>query len=260
MPVGNQLNKIKLLVLKLKNIKKADFLHMIKHIALIPDGNRRWAKKRGLFPWQGHIEGAKNFEKIIKKAWEIKVPYFTFWGMSADNVLKRPKKEVSVLFKIFNNQFKKLLNSKEVEKEKIRINVFGKWHKIFPPGLKEMIKRVIEKTKSNKNFVLTFLLAYNGTDEMLEAIKKIVKKIKRKSEPVNEKTLLENLWTGSLPPVDLVIRTGCEEDPHNSAGFMMWHTAYSQFYFTKTLFPEFSPAEFEKAIKNFENRERRFGK
>ncbi len=230
------------------------------HVALIPDGNRRWARKRGLLPWQGHIEGAKTLEKILKKAWELKIPYFTFWGMSADNVLKRPKKEVEVLFSIFKKQFKKLAKSKEIQKEGVKINVFGLWRKLFPENVKEAIKLAIEKTKKNQKFVLTFLLAYNGTDEMLEAIKKIVKKSKEKEIEITEKLLLENLWTGSLPPVDLVIRTGCEGDPHNSAGFMMWHTAYSQFYFTKTLFPDFLPEEFERAIKNFQKRERRFGK
>jgi undecaprenyl diphosphate synthase len=230
------------------------------HVALIPDGNRRWARKRGLLPWQGHVEGAKTLEKILKKAWEMKIPYFTFWGMSADNVLKRPRKEVEVLFSIFRRQFKKLARSKEIQKEGVKVNVFGLWRKLFPESVKRTIEEAIEKTKNNKNFNLTFLLAYNGTDEMLEAIKKIVKKAKREKIEISEKTLLDNLWTGSLPPVDLVIRTGCEGDPHNSAGFMMWHTAYSQFYFTKTLFPDFSPEEFEKAINDYLKRERRFGK
>ena len=232
---------------------------MIQHVALIPDGNRRWAKKKGLVPWRGHLEGAKNLEKILKKVWEMKIPYFTFWGMSADNVLKRPKEEVGTLFKIFKRYFQKVLKSKEVEKEGVRINVFGRWKELFPESLKEIIEKVIEKTAKNKKSVLTFLLAYNGTNEMLEAISKIVKKAQKESFKFSEKVLLENLWTGKLPPVDVVIRTGCEGDPHNSAGFMMWQTAYSQFYFTKTLFPDFSPEELEKAIKNYLKRERRLG-
>ncbi|MBC7073991.1 di-trans,poly-cis-decaprenylcistransferase [Candidatus Parcubacteria bacterium] len=232
---------------------------MITHLALIPDGNRRWAKKRGFLPWQGHVKGAKNLEKILKKVWELKIPYFTFWGMSADNFSKRPKEEVKMLLQIFKNYFSKILKSKEPKEKGIKINVFGKWKEVFPPSLKETIKKVIEKTKNNQNFVLTFLLAYNGTDEMLEAIAKIVKKAKKENFKITEKILLENLWTGSLPPVDLVIRTGCQGDPHNSAGFMMWLTSYSQLYFTKTLFPDFSPQELEMAIKNFEKRERRMG-
>jgi len=230
---------------------------MINHIALIPDGNRRWARKRGLLSWQGHIEGAKTLEKILKKAWELKIPYFTFWGSSLDNVLKRPKKEVEVLFFLYQKYFQKLSKEKRIFKEKVKINVFGKWRNLFPKKLKQIIVKLIKKTKKHNNYFLTFLLAYNGTDEMLEAIKKISKK---KIKKISEKILLKNLWTGKLPPVDLVIRTGCEGDPHNSAGFMMWHTAYSQFYFTKTYFPDFGPEKFERAIKNFLKRERRFGK
>lgn len=230
---------------------------MVYHIALIPDGNRRWAKRKNLPPWQGHIEGAKTLEKILKKAWEMKIPYFTFWGSSLDNLTKRPKEEVKVLYSLYEKYFKKLLKEKKIFKEKVRINVFGRWKEIFPKKLREIVERLIEKTKNHERYNLTFLLAYNGTDEMLEAIKKIKK---TKTEKVTEELLLKNLWTGSLPQVDLVIRTGCEKDPHNSTGFMMWKTAYSQFYFTKTYFPDFTPEEFEKAIKNFEKRERRFGK
>jgi undecaprenyl diphosphate synthase len=227
------------------------------HVALIPDGNRRWAKRKNLLPWQGHIEGAKALEKILKKAWEMKIPYFTFWGSSLDNITKRSKEEVKVLLSLYQKYFKRLLKEKRIFDEKVRVSVLGRWKELFPKRLKETISKIIKKTKNHDRYFLTFLLAYNGTDEMLEAIKKISGKGIKK---INEKVLLENLWTGFLPPVDLVIRTGCEGDPHNSAGFMMWHTAYSQFYFTKTLFPDFSPTEFEKIINDYLKRERRFGK
>ncbi len=234
---------------------------MLKHLALIPDGNRRWAKKRGLLPWQGHLAGAKNLERILKKTWEMKIPYFTFWGTSADNVTKRPKEEVRVLFSIFRKYFKKFLSSKEIEREGVKINIFGQWQKYFPKNLQNLLKKVVEKTKRNSSYVLTFLLAYNGNDEMLEAIRKIAEVVKKDREiKIDEELILKSLWTGSLPPVDLVIRTGCHGDPHNSAGFMMWQTAYSQLYFTKTLFPDFTSEEFEKAVKDFLERERRFGK
>ncbi len=226
------------------------------HVALIPDGNRRWAKRKNLPPWQGHIEGAKTLEKILEKAWEMKIPYFTFWGSSLDNLTKRPKKEVSVLFSLYQRYFSKLLKEKRIFKEKVKVSVLGRWKEILPKKVKEIIFKLVQKTKNHDQYFLTFLIGYNGTDEMLEAMKKIAKKGIKK---IDEKILLENLWTGFLPPVDLVIRTGCERDPHNSAGFMMWQTAYSQFYFTKTLFPDFSPEEFERAIKDFEKRERRFG-
>jgi tritrans,polycis-undecaprenyl-diphosphate synthase [geranylgeranyl-diphosphate specific] len=214
-------------------------------------------KKEDFYLGRVILKGAKTLEKILKKAWEMKIPYFTFWGSSLDNITKRPKEEVRVLLSLYQKYFKKLLKEKRIFEEKVRVNIFGRWKEIFPKKLKETISEIIKKTKNHDRYFLTFLLAYNGTDEMLEAIKKISKKRIKK---IDEKILLENLWTGSLPPVDLVIRTGCEGDPHNSAGFMMWHTAYSQFYFTKTFFPDFSPEEFEKIINDYLKRERRFGK
>jgi undecaprenyl diphosphate synthase len=239
-------------------VKYPKIKNMVSHLALIPDGNRRWAKKRGLPPWRGHLAGAKNFERILKKVLEMKIPYFTFWGMSADNVLKRPKEEVKRLFSIFRIYFDKILKAKA--KEKVKVNVFGRWEEILPSDLRAKIEEIVEKTKKNEGPVFTLLLAYNGTDEMLAAIKKITQLVNKKNVPVDEKLLLKSLWTGSLPPVDLVIRTGCQGDPHNSAGFMMWQTAYSQFYFTKTLFPDFSPQELEGAIEDYLKREKKFGR
>ena len=233
---------------------------MLNHVALIPDGNRRWAKKRGLLPWQGHFEGAKVVEKILKKALEMKIPYFTFWGGSLDNLTERSKKEIEFLFKVYEMYFKRLLKEKRIGKEKVKINIFGRWKEIFPKSLKIIAEKAIKETKNYKNHFLTLLLAYNGTDEMLDCIKKISEISKKRRIKVNDNLIKENLWTGSLPAVDLIIRTGCQGDPHNSAGFMMWQTTYSQFYFTDTLFPDFLPQEFEKAIKNYLRRERRFGK
>jgi len=233
---------------------------MIKHVVLIPDGNRRWARRKGLLPWKGHLEGAKVLEKVLKKALEMKIPYFTFWGGSYDNLTKRSKKEIDFLFKVYERYFKRLLKEKRIERERVKINVFGRWREIFPKSLKKIVERATKKTKKNDKYFLTLLLAYNGTDEMLSCIKKISKVSKKKKIKIDEDLIRKNLWTGNLPDVDLIIRTGCEGDPHNSTGFMMWLTAYSQYYFTRTLFPDFSPEEFERAIKDFLKRERRFGK
>ena len=227
------------------------------HIALIPDGNRRWAKKKGFLPWVGHQSSIKTLDKILEKALSLKIQSFSFWGASFDNLTKRPKTEVKFLYKVFHRQFSKALKDKRVHQNKVKVNVFGRWQEIFPNETQKLIKELIEKTKNyNKNF-LTFLLAYNGTDEMLSCIKEISKK---RIKNITAKTIKNHLWTKDLPPVDLVIRTGCEGDPHNSAGFMMWDTAYSQFYFTKTLFPAFTPKEFEKIINDYRKRERRMGK
>lgn len=229
------------------------------HIAIIPDGNRRWAKKRGLKPWVGHQRGAIFFEKILEKALELKIPYLTFWGGSFDNLTKRPKIEIKFLYKVYHDQFKRIINDQRVHKNKVRISVLGRWKELLPKETQKIIKKAIEITKGYDQYFLTFLLAYNGTDEMLDCIKKIVKNSNPEPQKISEKTIKENLWTKNLPPVDLVIRTGCQGDPHNSAGFMMWDTAYSQFHFTKTLFPDFRPKEFEKIIKEYSKREKRFG-
>ncbi len=229
------------------------------HIAVIPDGNRRWARKKGLPLWIGHQVGAKNLEKILKKALELKIPYFTFWGASWDNLTKRPKTEVKFLFKIYTDYFKRALKSKEIHQNKVKISVLGRWKEILPKETQEVIEMVQDSTGNYNSYFLTFLLAYNGTDEIIDCIQKIANSAKGKTIKITEKLIKENLWTKDLPPVDLIIRTGCESDPHLSAGFMIWNTSYSQLCFTKTFFPTFSPKEFEKIIRDYSQRERRRG-
>jgi len=226
------------------------------HVAVIPDGNRRWAKKRGLPSFVGHQKGVDALENILDKFLEMKIPYFTFWGSSMDNITKRTKSEVSYLFDIFENQFKRISDHERIHKNKVKIIVLGKWEELFPQKTIKAIKEAMEKTRSYDKHVLTFLMAYNGDDEMIECMKTI----KKKELVPNERTIKQNLWTKDLPPVDLIIRTGCSDDPHNSAGFMMWDAAYSQLYFTDKLFPNFKGKEFEKAIEDYIDRERRLGK
>jgi len=232
-----------------------------KHVAIIPDGNRRWAKKRNLQSWFGHQTGTKALEKILDKTQELKIPYFTFWGGSYDNLTKRPKTEINFLFKIYTNRFRKILEEERIHQNKVKINVFGRWREILPKETQKTIEKTIKATKNYNKYFLTILLAYNGIDEMIDCIQNIIKiNNPNLTTKITSKLIKENLWTKDLPPVDLVIRTGCQEDPHFSAGFMMWDTAYSQLYFTKTLFPDFTPEEFEKIIKDYNQRQRRFGK
>jgi len=232
----------------------------LNHIAIIPDGNRRWAKRRGVPLGEGHRIGGQTTEKIFEKSLELKIPYLTFWAASYDNLLKRSQEEVKFLINLINEEFKGLLEDARVHKNEVKVRILGRFREVLPPKTLKIIEKLIEKTEKYNIFFLTFLLAYNGTDEMVEAIKKISQAFKGSTIKITGQVIKSFLWTRDLPPVDLVIRTGCEEDPHNSAGFMMWHTAYSQYYFTKTLYPDFSPEEFEMAINNFLERERRFGK
>ena len=234
-------------------------LSQLQHIVLIPDGNRRWAKKRGLPSFFGHKEGAKTTEKLLKAVLDLKIPYFTFWGSSLDNIAKRPAQEVQFLLKLFERYFKKLANSKEVNQNKIKINILGRWRELFPESVKQAMEEAIKKTKDYKNYQWTFLIAYSGVDEMTAAIQKITElRIKNRELRINKELIKNNLWTKDLPAVDLVIRTGGE--PHWSAGMMMWDVADSQLYFTETLYPDFSVEEFKKAINKYGQTERRMGK
>lgn len=228
----------------------------LKHLVIIPDGNRRWAKKKALDNRMGHEKGAESFEKLYEKIVEMKIPYFSFWGASYDNLTKRSKTEINNLLKLIHKEFERLANDDRVMENKIRINVIGRWKEIFSQDTQKLINKCIDKTKNNDKLFLTFLLAYNGTDEMIYAINQI----KEKNLKVTKENIKSNLWTKNLPEVDFLIRTGADEDPHNSAGFMMWDTTYSQLYFTKTLFPNFDEKELEKAINNFNLRKRRYGK
>lgn len=233
---------------------------VISHLAIIPDGNRRWAKEKGFLPWIGHQAGIKAFKKILEEWAKTKISYLTIWGGSVDNLTKRPKREVEFLFKAYDTHFRKILKDKRVYENRVKINVYGLWEEILPKETQEVIKQSIKKTKDHDKFFLTFLLAYDGVSEMKAACQNIVDLAQKKDIVVDENLIKNSLWTKDLPPVDLVIRTGCEGDPHLSAGFMMWHTAYSQLYFTEVSFPDFSAEEFKKSIVDYSSRQRRFGK
>lgn len=228
-----------------------------KHVAIIPDGNRRWAKSKGKKPWEGHEAGAENMEKLVEAAHKIGIDCLTFWGSSVNNLAKRPMDEKRALLNIYEKYFKRLIESKEIYKNETCINVIGRWEEQLPESLKKIIRDGIEKTKHFKKRNLNFMVAYSGTDEMVQAAQKIKDKYE-KGTKITAEILKENLMTADIPAVDLLIRTGGE--PHNSAGFMMWDTAESQLYFSEKMFPDFGAKEFKEAIEEYQRRERRLGK
>jgi undecaprenyl diphosphate synthase len=235
-----------------KNIEK----NLPRHVAIIPDGNRRWAKSRGMKPWEGHIAGAENTEKLLRKALRMGVRCLSMWGSSRENLIKRPMSEKRALLRIYEEYFTKLLNSDDIHDNQVRINFIGKWEQQFPLSLKKVIYECIDATKHHTKNVLNFFLAYSGDDEMVEAIKNIVKEgVSPRS--ITVKTIKGHLMTHALPPVDFMIRTGGE--PHLSAGFMMWDVANTQLYFSDKYYPDFDDHEFEKAINDFSRRGRRLG-
>jgi len=229
------------------------------HIAIIPDGNRRWARKHKLDAWLGHQEGIKSLDNLMDIIIELGIPHLSFWGSSEDNIKKRPTKEVEFLLNIFKKKFLKLSENEKIHKNKIKINIFGKWREQFPKEVKESMELAIKATKNYNSFFLNFFIAYSGTGEIVDAVKGIAKKIKSNpSFEVNKQLLKSCLLTRDLPSVDLMIRTGGE--PHLSDGFMMWETANAQLYFFDKLWPDFTSADFREAIEDYGKRERRYGK
>ena len=226
------------------------------HVAIIPDGNRRWARGKGMKPWEGHEVGAKNFENLIKFSLKAGIKCLTIWGSSLDNLTKRPMEEKRALLEIYKKYFQRLLEGEEIHENEVRVNVIGRWEEQFPSPLKKVIYETMEKTRHYKKRMLNFLLAYSGTDEMLLAIERINSTCSQGTR-ITPELVKENLMTKDLPPVDYLVRTGGE--PHNSTGFMMWDLADSQYYFSPELFPDFNDQKYAEALEEYARRQRRFG-
>lgn len=225
------------------------------HIAIIPDGNRRWAKQKNLMPWQGHDQGIIRFREISETIHKLKIPYFTFWGASIGNLTNRSKFEVAHLVTLLKKELLRELHSEELEQKQVQIRVTGFWKDyIDDHELNEIVIALENKTKNYTTGTKTLLFGYDGTRDMLEAIKKI----KTNDNEITTEAVHQNLCTHYMPPVDFIIRTGGE--PHWSAGFLMWHATDSQLYFTEKFWPEFDDQEFELALSEYAQRERRFGK
>lgn len=224
------------------------------HIAIIPDGNRRWAKSKNMPGWQGHIEGGKRIWDIVKALSGSQVKYLTIWGSSYDNLVKRPKEEITALNRVYKETASRLLADKGIAEAGIRVRVIGEWESLLNKDTVSELKKLEEKTAHHNKYHLTALIGYNGDREMLDAVNKISAK---RLKDITDQTIKENLWTHELPKVDLIVRTGGE--PHLSAGFMMWDVRYSQLYFTEKLWPDFSPEDLKKAIEYYSSKERRLG-
>ncbi len=227
------------------------------HLAIIPDGNRRWAKAKGMKPWEGHEAGAENTENLIRWTLGKGVACITFWGSSLDNLTRRPLAEKKALLDIYKRYFDKLLESEEIHQQEAKVNILGRWEEQFPESLKNTIYKLIDRTKNYKKKALNFMLAYSGEDDMLYAVQKIVDTY-GKNVKITGKILKENLMTAQLPAVDYLIRTGGE--PHFSSGFMMWDVANVQLFFSDEKYPDFNEEKLEEALAEFAKRQRRLGK
>jgi len=224
----------------------------LNHVAIIMDGNRRWAKARGLDPAKGHEAGVKQaIEPIIQHLADLKIPYVTFWAWSSEN-WKRDEEEIKGVFDIFRMGLNTL--AIDLLKKGAKFRLLGDINK-FPKDIAEKTLNLINKSKKNTAITTTFALNYGGRDEILRAVKKIVK-AKLKPEEITEEVFGSYLDTAGIPDPDLIIRTGGEK---RLSGYLPWQSVYAELYFTPVLFPDFTPKELDKALEDYENRDRRFG-
>ncbi|PIS09231.1 di-trans,poly-cis-decaprenylcistransferase [Candidatus Beckwithbacteria bacterium CG10_big_fil_rev_8_21_14_0_10_34_10] len=222
-----------------------------KHIAFIVDGNRRWARKKGLSDIAGHQYVAdKIIEPLINHCLKLNIPYLTFWAFSTEN-WKRGEKFAQAIFMILRKGLKKSIEG--YKKAGMRLKIIGDLDKL-PSDLVSQIKTWVDESKENDKITVTFALNYGGRDEIIRGINKL---LKEKKEKVSQDELEKYLDTFGLPDPDLIIRTGGDK---RLSGFLLWQSEYSEIYFTKTLMPDFNPEKLDQALKNFQKRQRRFGK
>lgn len=225
-----------------------------EHVAIIMDGNRRWAKKNNLGTPQGHKEGAENLKRIAKFANKIGIKHLTVYAFSTEN-WKRSQEEVGAIMKLLKFYLLDFFNWSD---ENIKINVLGRIAEL-PKDLKDQIHKIEEKTKNNTGLVLNICFNYGGRDEIVTATKNIAQKVldgELKIEDINEKLFSNYLYTANQPDPDLLIRTSGEERISN---FLPWQISYSEFVFTDKFWPEYNEQEFLNSIQIYQKRTRRFG-
>ena len=236
-------------------MEEIDLENLPKHIAIIMDGNRRWAKARGLTTKDGHKAGSKNLDNIATFCNEIGIKYLTVYAFSTEN-WKRTQEEVSALMFILKANLDSML--RKLDLKNIKIRVIGEKENI-PPDIQKKIDKLVEKTKNNTGLVLNIAFNYGGRAELVHSTKIIAEKVKSGEiniENINEKLISDNIYTAGQPDPDLMIRTSHELRTSN---FLPWQLTYSEFYFPDKHWPEFGREDLIEAIKVYQKRNRRFG-
>ena len=238
-----------------KQVKKGPKPH---HIGVILDGNRRFAKKKGLDAKEGHAYGALKVEELLNWSWKIGIKIVTIYAFSTENFSRAPE-EVKRIMELLVEKLHKLKNEPLIQKNKVKVKVLGR-RETLPEKINLLVDDIEDSTKDHDNFQLNIAISYGGRAEIVDAVKKIVEKIEKDElnlEQINEKIISENLYTRGLPDPDLIIRTSGEE---RLSGFLLWQSAYSELYFTDIYWPAFRKIDLWRAIRIYQQRERRYGK
>ena len=233
-----------------------DHKNIPKHIAVIMDGNGRWAKKKGKNRLFGHQNGIKALKKLIEESARLNISYLTLFAFSTEN-WKRPKKEISTIMRLIVLVLKKEL--KTMMDNKIKLETIGDLEKL-PENVKSNLIKTANKTKNNNKLTLTVAINYGGKEDISNAFKLLLEKVKNNiisPKKIDELIINNHLYTRNLPDVDLLIRTSGEQRISN---FLLWKIAYAELYFSNVLWPDFNEKCLHDAIISYQNRERRFGK
>ena len=221
------------------------------HVAIVPDGNGRWAKKRGLSRLEGHRAGAESVRRMLEYLDEYPIEFVTLYVFSTEN-WRRPKSEVRGLFRLLREFIKTYLQ--DIDKRGIKLRHIGRLHEL-PRGVQLAINEAVARTRNNTGMTLNVAFNYGGRAEIIDAVHRLLIN-GNKPEDVDEESFNDYLYTAGLPHVDLLIRTG---DETRLSNFLLWQTAYSEYYFTKVLWPDFSKQDIDKALLSYSRRKRRFG-
>ena len=222
-----------------------------EHVAIIMDGNRRWAEKRSLPKLEGHKRGADVIESLMEITLNLGIKVVSLYAFSTEN-WSRSKSEVDGLWNIMASLFR--AKTDRINENGIRV-VFSGTEKRLPPSIKSAMRDIVEVTRDNKRIILNFYINYGGRQEIVDSVNRWAEK-RKSNEKITEKKLEKNLYTSGLPDIDLMLRTGGE---YRISNFLLWQLSYAEFIFMKVLWPDFKPYHLYKAIYQYQKRERRFG-
>ncbi|MFH1445425.1 MAG: polyprenyl diphosphate synthase [Nanoarchaeota archaeon] len=231
-----------------------------KHVGIIPDGNRRFAKRLMENPWKGHEWGNDKMKKVFGWCKECGIKHMTFYTLSKENLNKRPKKEMDFLLKLAHGEVKEMIHDKNhfTNKNKVKVTFFGRLD-LLPKELSLDMKRAMKLTKNNNRFTMNFAVAYGGRQEIVDMTKNVARAVssgRLNPEKITEDIIKSNLYINGVPDPDLIIRTS----ERRLSGFLLWQSAYAEFAFIDTLWPELTKKQFVDVIKDYSKRHRRFGK
>lgn len=232
--------------------------NMPQHVAVIMDGNRRYAMDLGLDPVQGHYMGKEKLYEFLNWCIELNIKVITVYAFSTEN-FRRSSREVEALMKLFEDSIDREMREGRIHRERVKVRVIGR-KDLLPDNLKKKVEEIEEATRNYDRYILNLAIGYGGREEILRAIRHIsmdVKEGRLSPEEINEEVVRKHLYTGDLPDPDLILRTSGEERISN---FLLWQMAYSELYFADVYWPSFSKIDFLRALLSYQRRSRRFGR